>query len=189
MKFPFHTKCHAFTLIETIVVIALSVSIMITFGLLIYNFNTAVTYGQASVQSSDSANTILRGIELLTLPADAVLQTHEFLDGTATSSSTTLVLEIPSIDSSGNVIVNAYDYAKFYVIGTNAYLHLEANVLSSRISGTKQLGSDVNALTFIYNNSNFSQVNTVTVDAQTQVTVKQTIISDHLREQVRLRNY
>lgn len=183
------TKRHAFTLIETLIVIALGVSIMITFGLLIYNFNISVTYEQAFIQSSGSANAVLRGVELLVLPADAVLQMHEFSDGTATSSLTTLVLEIPSIDNSGNVLVNTYDYAKFYSIGTNVYLHLEANSLSSRISGTKQLGSDVNALTFTYNSSDFTQVNVVTVDVQTRTTVKQEIISDHLLEQIRLRNY
>ncbi len=171
------------------IVIALTVSMMITFGLLIYNFNMAVMYEQTSVESSDSANAILHGIESLALPADAVLQTHVFSDGTATSSSTTLVLEIPSIDGSGNVITNTYDYAEFYVIGANAYLHLEANVLSSRVSGTKLLGSDVNTIIFTYNSSDFTQVNTVMVDIQTRATVKQDTISDHLQEQIRLRNY
>ncbi len=179
----------AFTLIETIVVVALSAIMMIVLGALIYNFNMTTAYEQASAQSSGSANGFMRELESLTLPADAVLQTHDFSDGTVTSSSTVLVLEIPSIDSSGNVIANTYDYAEFYVTGTDAYRRLEANALSSRVSGTKLLSSTVSALTFTYNNTDFTQVNVVTADLETQAQVQQDILADHLHEQIRLRNY
>lgn len=178
-----------FTLIETVIVVALSASMMLAFGLLIYNFNTMSAYNQASTQSSGSANALMRDIESLTLPADAVLQMHIFSGSTYTSSSTVLILEVPSIDSSGNVIANTYDYARFYVVGTNAYRRLEADPLSSRVSGTKQLSSTIYALTFTYNDPDFTEVSAVTVDIQTRATVKQNILSDHLREQIRLRNY
>jgi len=179
----------AFSLIETVIVIALSAVIMMVLGLLIYNFNKTSLYGQALTQSSGSASTIMREIESLTFPAHAVLQTHTFPSATYTSTSTSLVLEIPSVDSSGNVIANTYDYAVFYSVGTNAYRLLTANALSKRVSGTKQLSATLNALTFTYNNADFTKVGSITIDIQTQASAKQDILSDHRREQIRLRNY
>ncbi|MCX6786962.1 MAG: type II secretion system protein [Candidatus Kaiserbacteria bacterium] len=179
----------AFTLIETIIVIALSVCMMIALGSLLYSFNSISGFQQASLQSSGSASIIMREVESLTFPADAVLQTHQFLNASYTSSSTALVLEIPSVNSSGNVISNTYDYAAFYIVGTNAYRLLEANALSKRSSGTKQLSSTVYTLTFAYDNVDFTKANIVTIDVQTQAYAKQNILSDHRHEQIRLRNH
>ena len=179
----------AFTLVETIIVVALGTSMMIVLGLLIYNFNTTVVYEQTLAQSSGSASAVMREIESLALPADAVLQMHTFSGVPHNSSATELILEIPSIDNSGNVIANTYDYARFYLVGTDVYRHLEAYDLSSRTSGTKRLGSTVQTLTFIYNNSDFPRVSAITVDVQTRAQVKQNVLSYHLREYVRLRNY
>jgi hypothetical protein len=180
----------AFTLIETEIVVALSASIMVALGLLIFNFNKILAYDNASAQSSGSATTVMREIVSFALPADAILQTHTFPSATYTSTSTSLVLEIPSIDSSGNVIANTYDYAAFYVVGTTtAYRLLQTNPLSARVSGTKQLSSTIRSLTFSFGTTTFANLSTTTVDIQTQAQVKQDILSDHRREQIRLRNY
>lgn len=183
------TPWRAFTLIETIIVIAIGTCMMVALSLLIYNFNKTSRYQQTLAQSSDSASAVIRETESLALPADAVLQTHTFLSATYTSAAASLVLEIPSIDNSGNVIANTHDYAAFYSVGTNAYRLLEANASSKRVSGTKKLSSTVNSLTFSYNSADFAEVNIVTIDIQTQTQVKQDILSDRQREQIRLRNY
>lgn len=183
-----HTS--GFTLIETTIIIALSVSMMLALGTLIYNFNTTSSYGKASSQSFGSATTIMKEIESLALPAKAILQTHTFSSGTYTSTSTSLVLEIPSIDNSGNVIANTYDYAAFYVSGTTtAYRLLEAHASSIRLSGTKKLSTFVSSLTFSFGNTDFTKVGSTTVDIQTEARVKQDVISSHQREHIRLRNY
>jgi hypothetical protein len=162
---------------------------MLTLGFVIFHFNENVSYEQAAAQSSGSASVLTRELTSFILPANAVLQTHTFSASNHTSSSTALVLEIPSIDSAGNVIANTYDYAAFYVVGADAYRLLEANALSARTSGTKLLSPTVSALTFTYNNADFTLVDTVTLDVQTQASVKQYLLSDHRREQVRLRNH
>lgn len=178
-----------FSLIETLIVTAISTCMILTLSFVIYQLNGSVAYQQAVAQSSGSASMIMREIESLTVPADAVLETHTFPSATYTSSATTLVLEIPSIDSSGNVIANTYDYAAFYTVGTNAYRLLTANAASKRASGTKQLSSTVTSLTFTYNNTDFAQASAVTTDIQTQAHVKQNTLSDHRHEQVWLRNF
>ncbi len=179
-----------FTLIETVFVVAISVSMMVALGYLIYNFNGTSAYEQTLAQSFGSASSVMKEIESFALPADAVLQSYTFSGVTYTSTSTTLVLEIPSIDSSGNVIASVYDYAAFYAVGTTTvYRLLEANAASSRASGTRKLSSTVHALTFTYDNTDFTKVSIVTVDLQTQAKVKQNILSDHRHEQIRLRNH
>lgn len=182
-------KYRAFTLIETMIVIAFGVCMMTALGVLIYNFNTISTYQKTFSQSSNSASALMREIEALIIPAKSVLQTHTFSSATYSSSSTVLVLEIPSVDNSGNVIANTYDYAVFYTTGADAYRVLEANAFSSRVSGIKKLSSTVSALIFTYNDVNFTNVHTVTADVQTEAQAKQETLSDHRREQIRLRNH
>jgi prepilin-type N-terminal cleavage/methylation domain-containing protein len=184
-----NSRIRGFTLIETIIVVALSVCMLAALSSLIYSFTTISNYQKASLQSSGSASIAMREIESLVFPADALLQTHIFSSVTYTSSATTLVLEIPSIDNSGNTIANTYDYAAFYVVGTNAYRLLEANALSKRSSGIKQLSTTASALSFTYDNADFTKASIVTIDLQTRAQVKQTILSDHRHEQITLRNY
>lgn len=178
-----------FTLIETVIVIALSVCIMIALGSLLYSFTSISSYHQAAMQSSGSASIIMREIESLAFPANAILQTHSFSSATYTSSPTALVLEIPSIDSSGSIIANTYDYAAFYVVGTNAYRLLEVNTLSKRSPSTEKLSSTVQSLSFAYDHADFTQASIITIDVQTQSQVKQNNLSDHRHEQIKLRNY
>src|SRR3989344_6623322 len=184
MRLP--QKQSAFTLIEIVIVIALSVSVVVALTFLLYTFNKASLYGQVSSQSSDSASALLRDIESLTLPANAVQETHAFSGATYTSTATSLVLELPSIDGSGNVIANAHDYVAFYAVGTNAYRLLEKDAVSGRVAGTKLLSSTLDTLSFAYDNATFADVRTVTVDIQTQAQVKEEVITNHLSQQIRL---
>lgn len=180
---------NGFTLIETMIVIALSAAMMGTLATLIYSFNTSYSYEQASALSAGSARSILREAESLTLSANHVLLSHSFSGTMYTSSSTVLVLEIPSIDSSGNSISGAYDYAVFYASGARAYRLLTANAASARAPGTKQLSNALSSITFSYNNADFTLVNTVTIDVQTSAQSKGQTNIDHRREQLYLRNF
>lgn len=189
MKFSPRTIPSAFSLIEMVIVIAVGTTMLIILGVLIFNFNKTAIYQQTLSQSSGSASALMREIKLFAFPANAVLQTHSFSSATHTSTSTSLVLKIPSTNSSGTVISNTYDYAAFYVVGTNAYRLLEADALSTRTSGTKLLSSTISALTFTYNTADFATVSSVTIDIRTQASTTQEILTDRRVEQIRLRNY
>lgn len=179
----------AFTLLETVIVVAVSLIMMIALSLLLYTFNKSSLHGKISAQSYDSAGAVLREIEALALPASAVLETHAFASATHTSTTTSLVLQIPSIDNSGNVIANTHDYAAFYFVGTSVYRLLEKNAQSARVAGTKLLSTTLGSLTFSYDSATFSEVRTVTADIETQATVKDEVLTTRLREQIRLRNH
>lgn len=185
-----HNSRRGFTLIETVIVVAFSVCVIIALVLLMYMFTKSVTYEQAIATSSGSATLVMRELELYTLPANAFVLSRTFPgNATYTSTTTSLVLELPSIDASGYVIANTYDYVAFYATGTKAYRVIDKNALSSRTTGTKVLSSNISSLTFTYNNSVISNATTTTVDVQTQTTVRQQTYTDHRREQIRLRNY
>ena len=179
----------AFTLIETVIVVAVSLSMMLALSLLLYTFNKSSTHGKLSAQSYDSASAVLREVEAFVLPASAVLETHSFASATHTSTTTSLVLQVPSIDSSGNVITNTYDYVAFYTAGTNVYRLLEKNALSARVAGTQLLSQTLGALSFSYDSATFSEIRVVTIDIETGATVKEEVFTTRLREQIRLRNH
>lgn len=178
----------AFTLLETVIIIAISSIVLLAIGLLIFMFTKGSSYEQAALQSSNAASAVIREAQALITPAHAVVASRVFSGTTYTTSATVLILEIPSYDSSGNSIANTYDYAVFYTSGTNLYRILEANAASRRVSGTKKLSSTLQSLTFTYNNGDYSQATAVTIDIQTQAQVKQDVASDHRHEQITLRN-
>ena len=178
-----------FTLIETVIVTALSAIMLVALSILIYSFNTSYLYEQASSLSAKSARSVIREVESLTIPAYRVLQSYTFSGTAYSSSSTVLVLKIPSIDSFGSIIPNTYDYAVFYTSGTNAFRILEAGTGSSRVSGTLLLSETISALSFSYNAGDFTLVSAVTVDVQTSAQSHGHISNDRRREQLYLRNF
>ena len=84
----------------------------------------------------------------------------------------TLILQIPSIDSSNRVIEGAYDTVVFSLSGSSLIREIFPDSSSSRVSSTKTLtgNSDVDALLFSYSNmNNYSLANQIT----TSITVRQ----------------
>jgi len=187
--FQLKYRQRGFTLIETVIVIALSASMFGVLSLLVRSFYVSYSYEQSAAISAESARSVIKEVESLTLVADKVLSSHVFSSATYDSSSNSLVLEIPSIDSSGAIVSGSYDYAAFYLQDTNAYRILEANAASSRASGTKKLSDTISSLTFSYNNADFALADAVTVDVQTLVQSRGQGSADHRSEQLYLRNF
>lgn len=178
-----------FTLLETVIVAGLgafTLFILVNFYL---NFNSVLGADGGLMNVSRDARSIIGETETVVLPAVHVLASHSF-EGTAyTSNANTLVLELPSINSSGVQILDTYDYVVLYTVGTTAYLQTLSDPASSRASGTKQLATTVNILTFAYDNADFALVKKIDIDVQTEVTLKGETMTNHLHQQVYLRNY
>lgn len=181
-------RLRGFTLIETIITIGLSVVAFIALTNLFIIFNTTYGYQQAFMLAAGSASTAMNSFEETILPAEQVLASHSF-NGTAYSSSTTtLVLSLPAIDGSGNIISGTKDYAVFYASSTMLYQLTETGAGSVRLSGLKQLSTTLQSLSFIYDDADFAKVASVLVDMTTQAQFKQQSVQEHLREQLHLRN-
>lgn len=183
---PMHAK--GFTLIETFIVIGISVVALIALVNLFLVFNSVYGYQQAFMAAAGSASTATNAVEAAVLPANQVLASHSFSGTTYASGAATLVLELPATDSSGNIIAGVKDYIVFYASGATLYRLTEAGAGSVRISELKKLSTTLQSISFTYNDPDFTKVISVTTDIATQAQFKQQAVQGHLTEQLYLRN-
>ncbi len=178
----------AFSLIETVIIIALMTIMMLALANLYFNFNSLYAYQQTFVATTRSAGLAINALGAAVLPADQVLISHTFSNGTFSSGTTVLVLELPTVDTSGSVVSGAHDYIAFYLTGTDLYELTAADSTSARTSGTKKIATLVDSLTFTYDNSDFTKVTNVATDIVAKLAIKQGVAQTHLHETFYLRN-
>jgi hypothetical protein len=99
-----------------------------------------------------------------------------------------VVFEIPSINSSGNILSNTYDYAVLFSSTTNIYRIMDANASSARVDSTKKLTDVLQNLTLTYDNGTPSAANSIMVNILTSTTTKGKTPKTHLRQTIYLRN-
>jgi hypothetical protein len=173
---------------ETVVVIALSAVLMIATAQLY------VVYGQSILSQKSSINVMLGGnsvvgvARLAGLQASRVVATHVFSGISYNSGTTTVLFELPAIDSSGAIIANTYDYVGVYASSTDAYSVTDAAPGSARVSGSKRLTDVLSALSFTYDTTAFSSVTNVTIDATTTSIVSGRTAQTHIQQHIYLRN-
>ncbi len=177
-----------YSIIETVVVIAISVVALVALANIYVTFNALYGNQQIFLATAGSAGTVVNALEAAILPADQVLASYTFSGTPYASSATTLVLELPSVDASGDLIAGAKDYIVFYTSGTMLYRLTEAHAGSARASGRKQLSATVSAISFTYDNADMTKATSVTADVQTSAQFKQQTAQGHLTEQIYLRN-
>ncbi len=181
-------KNRGFTLTETVIVIGLYVVILLAITNAYLSFTRLYAYQQTFVPVAQSAGGALDAITAAVLPASQVLAQYTFSGTTRSSSSTALVIESPSYNSSGSIIVGKYDYIVFYLSGTDLYRVTAIGAGSVRTAGTKRVGSMVNSLTFTYDNTDFALVTNVDTDIITQTVVRGQTVGSRLHQQTFLRN-
>ena len=122
-----------FTLLETMAVIFIFSAIMFAVNQLFISFYHSYHIQNALINNAYTAAAFLNETEELTLQANAIIAS-KILDGTNyTTSSSTLILELPSINSSGDVLTTTYDYAVITLSpSTTVSRILSANASSAR---------------------------------------------------------
>lgn len=174
----------AFTLVEVVVTLGIAVVMLLALVQFFIGTNAQFAYQKDFVEVAQGADEIAQAVTELALPSSQVLASHAFLSGTRQSATTTLVLEIPAIDSSGVVVPGAYDYAAFYLADGSLYRTLEAHADSARHSATRLMSTQVSDAAFTYDSASFTDVRTVTVS----VTTSADGIEHTVTQTVRLRN-
>lgn len=177
-----------FTLIETVIVIALFVIMLLALFNFYISYTTTHAYQTAFVETASSAGTIVNEVTHAVLPASQVLSGHSFSGTPHFTSETSLVLEVPAIDSSGFAIPGTYDYIGFYVDGTRVYRVIDADNASERLDGTKLLSDSLRSLSFSYSTTTLAAVESVEVDVETERSLKGSFIEHHLTQEIYLRN-
>jgi len=178
----------AFTLIEVVITVALFAILMFGLSQLYIVNNRVVTFQKSVMGVSLDASNIVDAVRSAASQAFHIVASHTFSGVSYTSATTTVVFELPTVDSSGNIIANTYDYVGIYSSGKNVYRITDAASGSDRLSGTKQLADVLGGLSFTYDAASFPSVASVTVNATTTALVRGQTTQAHLREHIYLRN-
>jgi prepilin-type N-terminal cleavage/methylation domain-containing protein len=178
-----------FTLIEVTIVISLFALVLVVFLNIFDWSNGNYAYQQAYLRATTSARQAMTDMQTATLQASSVLSSHS-IDGTVYSSgSSTMVLELPAIDTNGDIIDSTWDYIVFYVSNGSLYRLADINALSTReMPEIKLLSDSVEVLTFTYNTVDFAQVSSVDAALTTAIAVRDQIAKSSFRQSWYLRN-
>ena len=177
-----------FTIMEVVVVVGIFALVLTAFMNIFDWSNSNYFYQEAQVRASSSARQAMTEIQNVTLQGYRVLASHQVGGTMYTSSSTVLVLQIPSPDSNGDVLANTWDYVAIYLAGATLTRKLEAGSGSYRISGEKLLSDNVQSVVFTYDNVDFTEVSEVDTDLTTAVTARNLVVTQRLHQNTHLRN-
>ena len=179
------------TLIETMIGLAISALLVVILSyclVIVLRLNEAQKTVSALTSSTDSgiyriSSSIQQSSQIL---SDAVIS-----GTTHTTSSSALVLKIPTVNSSGQIISGSYDtvvYRRNPSDLSELQEITDAEAGSARFDGTHLIARFVTNLLFRYNNSNYSLASTATVFLKTGTTVRGVLKESANQTTVRLRN-
>ena len=149
-----------FTLIEVLVVSAILFLVVGFLGYLsvkhfwIYNSQVSqLDIGNDARFSLDDIDNFVRSARRVSVSYDIY-----------STGPQTLVLQLPSIDSSNKIIENTYDYVVYYLSGQALVREIFPDAISDRESGIKTLTSyiDEDNFSFTYDNADYSLVKKIT---------------------------
>ena len=180
------------TLIETMIGLAISALLVVILSyclIIVLRLNEAQKTVSALTSSTD------RGIYRI---SSSIQQSSQILSSavisgtTHTTSSSALVLKIPTVNSSGQIISGSYDtvvYRRNPSDLSELQEITDAEVGSARFDGTHLIARFVTNLLFRYNNSDYSSASTATVFLKTGTTVRGVLKESANQTTVRLRNF
>lgn len=186
-KINFNKK--GMTLIEVVVAIGIFILILFILWHFYFSYYQVFNFQQATSKMAGSASLSANELQSAVLQADKVIASRTISGNVFTTDQDTLILEIPSIDSSGNILSSKYDYVVFYANGSNFYKQTEADASSARVSSLKSLSSMLSNISFTYDNGDPAQVSRIDIDMQMQTTVNHQMTSYELQEKLYLRNF
>lgn len=180
-----------FTLVEVIVVIFIFVLMSIAITSLFIGQNSLYQFYTAEVASEGSARRIVNRVTELVRTSESVLSSYDFGGTVHSSGSDTLVLRLPTVDSSDQILTNTFDYVVYYLDpsdNTKLFEKMEADGQSQRGSVTRLLSESIDNVLFTYDNVDFDKVSEVGLAIETLETFKNTVATTTLDILVKLRN-
>lgn len=184
-------KSRGFTLPEVLVVIALLG--ILGLGLIsLYSAQNKLTTDEASLTQAQAELAVgLNSAMPFMQSAFEVLASHIIDSVTYNTSSDTLVLSLPTVDSSNNIVSGSYDYIVFLKTNDDKFnMITDAAVGSKRRIGTRTLIRKVSSLAFSYED-NVTPSNSTWFTVEVQALVKITASTQTLSamQRISLRNH
>jgi hypothetical protein len=163
------------TTIELAVTMAITAVIFSILGAIFIAQGRYFAIEDAIGQTQYNAFQIVDTVGLYAHSASATINGTVYASGTST-----LVLEMPSVDADGEIIPATYDYVAFGVSAsdpTRFILDIDAGTNSDRINGTRQPASLVDKLIFRYNTVDPTEATAVELYVRTSKDVRgQTVL-------------
>lgn len=142
-----------FSLLEVLIVAAITGVLGALLVVVIVN-SAGLFYNQSSkIGQGLGSNVVLSEIRKVVKEASAVANTYPDTSPLFRTGSTQLILKVPSLDSSSNIISEVFDYFVFYFSDGRLYLKSYPDGLSSRKSLDQILAFNVDNVSFQYFNS------------------------------------
>ncbi len=183
-----HKRESGFTIIEIVIVLAISSLILLGLMVLYNNYYKVYNSQEATARVVSGSALIGSEIQNTAKQANAILASRNISGTVYTTNSNTVVFSLPAVSNSGSLIPNEYDYVVFYINGTKLYKLVSAHANSFRKSNTRQLSDVVGSVNFSYNNGDFALVNRVDVAINMQITIRGVATSHQLQQTLFLFN-
>jgi prepilin-type N-terminal cleavage/methylation domain-containing protein len=152
------TKNKGFTLIEAVIVVALLGVMMVVITQFFLGSNELYNSQNAELDVNFASRNGLDDIDASVRQATQVM---EFYD-THASGPTVLILEVPAINVSNQIIPAVFDYIVYFLDGNVLNKQIYVDPASSRrAEATRGVAHNITTLTFTYNDPNFVQVTEV----------------------------
>lgn len=155
---------NGFTLIEVIMVIFLVGALALVVSKLLMGQDQIYHTQNMELDVTGDARSTLDSIDSYVRMADMLVSSQ----GSYTLGTQTLILKIPAINGSSQIIPATFDYVVYNLSGTNLDRITIPDAASSRSNVTKRVASTVSSLVFSYDNANPSLVENVTTSLTTQ---------------------
>ncbi len=170
-------------------VTTLELAVSMAVGAMIFTILGAIFIAQgryfaiedAIAETQYNAFQILDTAGLYALSASGVIGSRT-INGTAYSTGTsTVVLELPSIDASGTILINTYDYVALGIDPSDPsrfVVDIDAGTNSDRVDTTRTPGALVDKLIFRYNTVDTTQATAIELYVRTRKDARgQTILT------------
>jgi type II secretory pathway pseudopilin PulG len=177
-----------FSLVEIIFAVVIFIFILAALVFIYVNYSKFYNRQQAELKIGDSAREAAKELQADALQGDQIVANHSFSGVTYTTGQHALVLELPSMNATGEIVSDKHDYVVFYLSGKNLYRLVQIDAASSRAQGLNKISDSVSSLNFTYNNPNLTQATKIDTDLQMQTTSGGQNIFYHFRQEIYLRN-
>lgn len=141
------------TLIETAVVISIFAVASIVIGSIYIGHSKLYTTENSIADIKSQKNIFIKEFKGAAESSTNIIASYTFGSTARASSSSTAIFQLPSIDTSGNIVPNKFDYEVFYREGNKIFAEVSADAASQRKNLKRQLADMAQNLNFQYNSA------------------------------------
>jgi Tfp pilus assembly protein PilW len=186
-----------FTLTELLVAIGMGIIVIgAIFSFYLYNqqsFTSASAYVEINTAARLAMDWMSRDLRWAQqLITNKTINSQYYITGTEE-----IILKIPSIDSSGDIIDGVFDYVVYHLSqsdSTKLERIIDANALSSRVDETRIIANNISSLTFSSAGTELSNIPDVTtltnvaIELTTSKVASRRTLSQTVSSTIKLRN-